>query len=244
MANREAGGLFRHAAGEVPPAPREVTNDMRADAASAGRLLRIFGPLWTTLSLVAIVTMLLAGAPLAPVFPVLGVLAVASTIWLLGLRARASALTLYREGQETIGFVESVERDYRRRVNRMNPWVVRYRYETEHGERTGSVSVWMHERPSATVGQRLVIVFDPKHPARSAVWTRLAFAQEQAEAQAAAEEQAPVRVRVDGSAPRASEEAATEQTEFASDDDADDDTADDDTADDAAERGSERTVSR
>jgi len=173
---------FREPAGEAPPAPRQVSPDMRRDAAEHGRFLRLFGGIWAGVGgVLAILFLLLAvlamrelsfGALIGGAFALCG-----SLLWLLGHRQRAAAESLFRDGVEASGVVREVFRDSRVRMNGRHPWRVVYEIEGPDGRPSkGTATFWDDEAPHATAGQRVIALHDPQNPSRSVLWTRLAGA--------------------------------------------------------------------
>lgn len=204
---------FRAAGGEVPPAPRALSPDMRADANAPGRMLRILGAIWAVLGGGATISLAALGAPLPALAGVVGVLGVALGLLGLGLALRRRAEALYRTGLEARGAVTRVEQDFRQRINGRYPWRVRYTYETPAGPQEGVVTSWTEAPPDAAPGQRLVVLYDPAAPGRSVVWTRLA----------PLVDRLPERIRVAPSieVPSAGATAATAEAEAAAEDEAD-----------------------
>lgn len=172
------GTSFRRPSQEVPPAPRDLTAEMRRDAAVSGKFLRMFGGIWAGVAgLVALVFAVLSvgdaklalAVVLCAVFGSAGLL-----LWLLGSWMRGRAADVFKNGVEARGEIVDVFRDYMVRMNGQHPWRVKYTFISSTGEPTnGTATFWQEDRPRGEKGQRVVLLHHPDSPARSVLWTRL-----------------------------------------------------------------------
>lgn len=211
---------FRDAAGEVPPAPRPMTEEALRDSELVGRFQRVFGALWfsiglgvgvflVVIALLSGVDGLLWGAGLTSGFAFFG-----AVVWLAGHVVRARAVRLFQEGKEAHALVTSVEQDLNIRLNNRHPWVVRYR--SDDGKIEGEQSFYDLERPEAEPGQRVIVLYDPAAPGRSVLWTRVSGRNKRPAPAASA---APPRVRV-ADEPAAEADDADAAEEASAEDDA------------------------
>lgn len=171
--------MFRELPSRTPQGPRQITPDMEADAAHAGRFLRIFGALWA--GIWCTVAFLLGGIFSFAEIPAGGLVgsaglamgAVGALLHALGAWQRRRTLELFRIGEEARGKVLSVELDTSQRINRRHPWRVRYRFESNGRAHEGKATFWTPDRPDVEVGARVVVLFAPGRPSRSLLWTRV-----------------------------------------------------------------------
>ncbi len=148
---------------------------MAASADSWGRFLRLFGAIWAGVgSGLAIVFGIVASsigsaffmhAAFGGAFAIVG-----SLLYGIGRLQRAGALDVFRNGTEAAGEVISLGVDRRIRVNNRSPFRVGYSYRDPSGRRIeSSVTSW--DAPQVLVGERVIVLVDPKRPTRSVMWT-------------------------------------------------------------------------
>lgn len=179
---------FRGAPAKEPEGPREITEDMRADADHAGRFLRLFGSIWMGVSAFTAVGLGLAavatakdpqtganvrflGLALGGCFFVFGLL-----VWLAGATLRRRALEVFERGLEARAVITEIFHDRRVRMNRKHPWRVRYSYLADGKTRTGTATFWTDHRPEGEVGDEVVALYVPGSPSRTVLWSRLGLA--------------------------------------------------------------------
>ena len=169
---------FRQAAHEAPDAPRGLTPDMENDAEPSGRMLRIFGTIWTSIGLGVFVPSVLLGLAGVPAWVIPAAIAAAVVCVGLSLRglgrwSRARELSVYRDGAEARGEIVRVEKNTNVRLNERHPWRIVYRFTTPEGrEVESSTASWLDE-PDIEPSTPVTVLYDSKSPRRSVLWTRL-----------------------------------------------------------------------
>lgn len=171
--------MFRELPPRAPETPRAITPDIEADTKHVGRMLRIFGTIWTAIdggfTLVTAIVAIATGATqvlLATALCAFGTL-VGVALLLAGRKRRTDAIAVFRDGVEVEAEVVSVVHDKSVRVNGKSPWRIAYRYDVAGRTHRGSHASWTDEKPQVAPGAKVIALHDASRPSRSVLWTRI-----------------------------------------------------------------------
>ncbi len=152
---------------------------MAADAAHAGRLLRMFGAITAGVGALlmfffgALFSAIREGGALFPVGLCASFALAGAIVFLLGVRSRARALALFRTGSEAPARVTAVGLDYMVRLNGRHPYRIDYEFDVEGAPRKGLVRLWVDDPPRVSVGDDVSIVYDEQEPSHNLLLSRV-----------------------------------------------------------------------
>jgi len=144
---------------------------MIADARHAGRMFRLMGAIFGIVSALLGVGFALASTLRVESTIHLAMAFVAFAVWGYGRWKQARMLDLFRTGDEVRGKVLAVEVDYMQRINKKNPWKVRYAYEVDGTTHEGVTRYWTDQPPEGLEqGREIVVLHEHGNADRSLLW--------------------------------------------------------------------------
>lgn len=144
---------------------------MIADARHAGRMFRLMGAIFGIVSALLGVGFALASTLRVESTIHLAMAFVAFAVWGYGRWKQARMLDLFRTGDEVRGKVLAVEVDYMQRINKKNPWKLRYQYEVAGRTHEGVTRYWTDKPPEGLEPEREIVVLHARDDAgRSLLW--------------------------------------------------------------------------